>query len=226
MQSNAHGSNNSKAKYEMNGKYLEVVTEERDLGVIFQNDLKCSRQFLKAVNTANKFLGMIKRSFSVRDQEVILQLYKSLVRPHLEYSIQAWRPLFQKEIDLIEGVQRRATKLISDLEDKSHENRLRVLNLTTLESRRIRGDLIEVYKIFKGFDNLDPTVFFELSTAPTRGHSLKLVKPRCRLDVRKFSFAHRVVDAWNSLDDSIVACDSINSFKNRLDKFMQGRGFI
>jgi hypothetical protein len=154
------GLNNSKANYEMNGKYLEEVTEERDLGVIFQNDLKCSRQCLKAVNTANKVLGMIKRSFSVRDKDVILQLYKSLVRPHLEYSIQAWRPHFQKDIDLIEGVQRRATKLISDLKDKSYENRLRILNLTTLETRRLRGDLIEVFKIFKGFDNLDPTVFF------------------------------------------------------------------
>ena len=103
---------------------------------------------------------MIKRSFSVRDKDVILQLYKSLVRPHLEYSIQAWRPHFQKDIDLIEGVQRRATKLISDVKDKSYENRLRILNLTTLETRRLRGDLIEVFKIFKGFDNLDPTVFF------------------------------------------------------------------
>ena len=99
------GLSNSKANYEMNGKYLEEVTEERDLGVIFQNDLKCSRQCLKAVNTANKVLGMIKRSFSVRDKDVILQLYKSLVRPHLEYSIQAWRPHFQKDIDLIEQVQ-------------------------------------------------------------------------------------------------------------------------
>ena len=62
--------------------------------------------------------------------------------------------------------------------------------------------------------------------APTRGHSLKIVKPRCRLDVRKFSFAHRVVEMWNSLDDGIVACDSITSFKNRLDRFVYGRGFI
>ena len=84
------GLNDNKANYEMNGKYLEEVTEERDLGVVLQNDLKCSKQCLKAVSTANKVLGMIRRSFSVRDKNVILQLYKSLVRPHLEYSIQAW----------------------------------------------------------------------------------------------------------------------------------------
>jgi len=73
---------------EMNGKCLEEVIEERDLGVIIQSDLKCSQQCLKAVSTANKVFGMIKRSFSIRDKEIILQLYMSLVRPHLEYSIQ------------------------------------------------------------------------------------------------------------------------------------------
>ena len=132
------GLNNNKAKYEMNGKYLEEVTEERDLGVVLQTDLKCSKQCLEAVNTANRVLGMIRRSFSVRDENIILQLYKSLVRPHLEYSIQAWRPHFQKDIDLLEGVQRRATKLIPDLKDKSYEDRLRCLNLITLETRRLR----------------------------------------------------------------------------------------
>ena len=66
---------------------------------------------------------MIIKSFSVRDKDANLQLYKSLVKPHLEYSIHAWRPHFPKDIDLIEGVQRRATKLISDLKDKSYEDR-------------------------------------------------------------------------------------------------------
>jgi ribonucleases P/MRP protein subunit RPP40 len=74
-------------------------------GVVIQNDLKCSKQCLKAVSTANRVLGMIRRSFSVRDKDVILQLYELLVRPHLEYSIQAWRPRYKKNIDLIEGVQ-------------------------------------------------------------------------------------------------------------------------
>jgi len=136
------------------------------------------------------------------------------------------RPHFQQDIDLIEGVQTRATKLISDIKGYTYEERLSFLKLTTLETRRLRGDLIEVFKMFKGFDNLDPLLFFELNTAPTRGHSLKLVKPRCRLDVRKYSFAHRVIDIWNILDDNTIACDSLNGFKNRIDKFLIGRGFI
>ena len=83
--------------------------------LVIQNDLKCSEHCHKAVNTANRVWGMIRRSFSVRDKDVILQLYKSLVRPYLEYSIQAWRPHYQKDIDLIEGVQRRATNLFQAL---------------------------------------------------------------------------------------------------------------
>jgi len=67
--------------------------------------------------------------------------------------------------------------------------------------------------MFKGFDNLDPVMFFELKTAPTRGHSLKLVKLRCRLDVRKYSIAHQVVDVWNSLDENVIACNSLNGLK-------------
>jgi len=79
-----------------------------------------STTLIKAGNTANKILGIIKRTISVRDKDIILQLFKSLVRPHLEYSVQAWRLHFQKDIDLIEGVQRRASKLITSLKDKTY----------------------------------------------------------------------------------------------------------
>ena len=127
-----------------------------------------------------------------KDREIILQLYKSLVRPHLEYCVQAWRPHMQKDIDLIDSVQRRATKRIPNLKNKTYEERLNNLHLTTLETRRLRGDLIEVFKICKGLDFVEPSLFFTFSTAPTidLGHTLKLVKPRCHLDIRKFSFAH------------------------------------
>jgi len=108
----------------------------------------------------------------------------------------------------------------------TYEDRLNILKLTALETRRLRGDLTEVFKMFKGFDNLDPLMFFELNTAPTRGHSVKLIKPRCHLDVRIYSFAHWVVDVWNSLDENVITCDSLNGFENRLDKFLHGRGFI
>jgi len=116
------GNNNGEAKYKMNGKLLEEVIEEQDLRVIMQNDMKCNSQCIKAVKTANRVLGMINRTFTVRDKSIVLQLHKSLVRPHLEYSVQAWRPHFRKDIDLLEGVQRKATKLITAIKDEIYKD--------------------------------------------------------------------------------------------------------
>ena len=175
---------------------------------------------------ANRILGMIKRNFDYLDRDMVLQLYKSLVRPHLEYCVQAWRPHLQKDIDLLERVQRRATKLVPKLKYKTYEERLTCLGLTSLETRRLRGDLIEVFKILKGFEDVDFHNFFALSNTSTRGHSLKLFKYGCRLDCRKFAFYNRIVNIWNELEEDIIACDSINGFKNRLDKYLKGRGFI
>ena len=102
---------------------------------------------------------MIKRTFTYLNKENMLLLYMSLVRPHLEYSVQAWRPHYRKDIDLIEKVQSRATKLIPQLKDKSYKERLIFLKLKTLETKRLRGLLIEVFKKFKGYDDLQPSKF-------------------------------------------------------------------
>ena len=109
----------------------------------------------------------------------------------------------------------------------AYHRKVKKLNLTTLETRRLRGDLIEMFKIIKGFDNVDyKRFFFQLSDNRLGGHSLKLFKSGCRLDCRKFSFDFRSVDLWNSLNEDIIACNSVNLFKNRLDTFLKGRGFI
>jgi hypothetical protein len=127
------------ADYYMNGTKLEANTDERDLGVIIQNDLRCAKQCAKVVKQANRTLGMIKRSFMYLNRQIVLLLYKSLVRPHLEYCVQAWRPHLQKDIKLLECVQRRATGLIPELKGKSYPDRLQSLKLPTLEERRLRG---------------------------------------------------------------------------------------
>ena len=158
------GYNNKKVKYEM-------VDKEKDLGVIMQNDLKWNSQCTKAVKTANRVLGMIRRSFSYLNKDIALHLYKTLVRPHLEYCVQAWRPHLKKDIELMEGVQRRATKLVPSMRNYSYEERLKLFGLTTLETRRIRGDLIEVFKILKGYEDVNAQTFFELSQLSTSYHS-------------------------------------------------------
>ena len=140
------GVNNPRVAYSIENKVLDGSEEERDLGVIVQSNLKVSSQCAKVVKTANKILGFIKRTFVTRDVNTIRSLYKSLVRPHLEYCVQAWRPWLKKDIELIEGVQHRATKIINGFNNLSYEQRLAAIGLTTLETRRLRGDLIEVFK--------------------------------------------------------------------------------
>ena len=144
------GRSNEKAAYKIGDSTLQVVNSEKDLGVMVQDDLKVSMQCAEVVNRANRILGMIKRTFESRSKDIILRLYKCLVRPHLDYCAQAWRPHLQKDIDILEKVQRRATRMIEGFSKMSYEDRLRELGLTTLETRRIRGDLLEVFKIVKG----------------------------------------------------------------------------
>jgi len=112
-------------------------------------DLKWDKQCRQAVKKANRMLGVIKRNFIDRSKETIMPLYKSLVRPHLEYCVPIWSPHYQKDIELVKEVQRRTTKLIDDVRNLHHEERIKRLNLMTLEKRRLRSDLIETFKHLK-----------------------------------------------------------------------------
>ena len=156
--------------------------------IIVAQTLKFSSQCVAAAKSANKTLGMINRTFVNKDKEVMLRLYQTLVRPKLEYCVQAWRPYFRKDIDLLEKVQKRATRLIISNKGLTYGERLKNLGLTTLETRRLRGDLIEVFKIFKGLDDVKPTDFFTMSNTGLRGHEFKLYKPQAHLDIRKKNF--------------------------------------
>ena len=178
----------------MGGHILEVCNSETDLRVIVQNDLKVSEQCAKVVKTANKILGMINRTFSHKSQDIIMLLYKSLVRPHLEYCVQAWRPSLVKDISLLESVQRRVTRMVPNINTLSYEQRLKYLNLTTLEMRRLRGDLIEVFKILNKFDAVDQSLFFSASETNLRGHGQKLFKHRFCTNIGKFAFSNHVND--------------------------------
>jgi len=166
---------------------LEEIQEERDLGVIIVNNLKPSQQCSKAASKAMSVLGMINRHFRRLDRQDFLILYKTYVRPHLEYCIQAWSPYLVRDIQVLEKVQRRATKLVGGIKNRTYEERLLHLGLTTLQQRRERGDMIEVYKMLTGKERVDCGQFFELALTDhgLRGHSLKLFTHRARLDIRK-----------------------------------------
>ena len=215
------GHNNVHHGYSMNGEVLQSVTEETDLGVIISNDLKPSKQCVSAVKKGNMTLGMIKRHIVSRDKSTIVRLYKSLVTPKLEYCIQSWNPSLIKDIELLEQVQHRATKLIPEISHISYHERLKHLNLSTLELRRHRGDLIETFKILKGKEGIPMNSLFSLNTSVTRGNSLKLNKPRSRLNIRQNFFSQRVINAWNQLPEFVISSTSVNGFKNTIDRHFQ-----
>lgn len=197
---------------------ISTVLEEKDLGVTMDGSL-CFRSHIgNCVRKANSMLGIIKRTFSSMGPDIFVGLYKSLVRPHVEYSSPVWSPATVEEIRLIEGVQRRGTAQIKSLEGKTYEQRLRKLGLPSLEYRRLRADLIQVYRIFQGIDKLDITDIFVLDTNDrTRHHPRKIFKGRWNYVLKRNSFQYRVISLWNILHHDTVMAHSLNDFKSKLN---------
>jgi len=122
---------------------------------------------------------------------------------------------------LIEGVQRRATKLVAGMQDFNYNDRLKMLGLQRLEGRRMRSDLIETFKIVNKKYDINPELFFQLHEGDRRGHDHKLFKKRFRLNVRQYAFSNRVIDNWNLLSTNCVNCSAINTFKKHLSSELE-----
>ena len=224
------GNNNSepmsyKLKPDISG--MDITTSEKDVGVIIDNKLSFDLHIAEKVNKANSVAGAIRRSFEYLDKDSFKQLYTALVRPHLEYANAVWNPYKKKDITTLENVQRRATKMVPGLGDKSYVDRLRDLKLPTLTYRRIRGDMIEVFKLVNDmyFDCTNLFTFRDQSESVTRRNK-KLFKHRARLDVRKYSFRNRVVDLWNSLPDSVISAETVFCFETRLDNYWKDQDIL
>ena len=181
------GHGNEDAQYTMSDTVLNTTEKENDLGLTISADMKVSEQCAIAAAKGDQILGLIRRNTGYKEKELIIPLCKTIVRPHLEYCVQAWRPYRKKDIDILERVQRRATKMIQKLRNISYEIYLKECGLTTLETRRLRGDQIEVFKILNAYKNIDRNIFFSVQEERrTRGHGITLAKKQCRLDIRKF----------------------------------------
>ena len=147
-----------------------------------------------AVAKAIQTLGMIKRSFKYLSKDLFLFLYRIYIRPHLEYCAPTWSPYLTKDIDALERVQHRATKLVKSLSTLPYENKLISLKLQSLYCCRQRGDLIKTFKILHNLTDVDLGTAFSFNTGqPTRGHPFKLIKSRCNLELRMHFFTNQVI---------------------------------
>jgi len=219
------GHGNSETEYKLKNTVIGISETERDLGVLIDKTCKPSEQCSKAAKKANQKLGYLKRTFKYIDTESFKIIYNTYVRPILEYCVQAWNPYLQKDIDILEKVQRRATKLVPELKHLSYEDRLKRLKLYSLKQRRVRGDLIETFKILKNKYNIDSTFFFKLDTGNTqlRGHNLKIHKPHLKkgLLLRHNFFTIRTINSWNQLPQRVIDANTVETFKHRLDTHWQ-----
>ena len=215
-----YGHNNKKSPLFIDGQQLNTTESERDLGVIFSNNLKWRNQIITCVGKANQILGMIRKCFVHMDVKLLRSLYVTFVRPLLEFAIPVWSPIQKGDIDLLESVQHRATRLIPSLKKISYENRLKALDLTTLSERRQRGDMIQLYKIFNGIDKLETSKTIAVQLNQTRGHRFKYQKEITKQVHRENFFFNRSANLWNSLPSEVVNAKTVNSFKAGLDCWM------
>ena len=179
------------------------------------------------VKKANQMMGLIRRVFSFLGKDMFLRLYTAFVRSHLEFSQVVWAPWKKRLIRTIESIQERATAQVDGLSRLNYADRLKALGLTTLSFRRIRGDMIEVWKHFNVYaPGTVPATFRRVERgirASTR-HPLQLY-PNIAKDgahgLQSNSFYYRTTARWNKLPTEVVTAETLNSFKNRFDKYIE-----
>ena len=134
---------------------IEKSLVERDMVLLVSSDLKWGNQVEKATKAAKAIIAQIRNSFSYFNSELVRLLYVSLVRPHLKFAVSVWNPYLKKDTEKLENAQHKATKLVANLRNEGYEDGFKILRVTTLETRRKRGDLIQFYKLLNGLEHIN-----------------------------------------------------------------------
>ena len=193
-------------RYSLNGVYLQEVVDQKDLGITVSNNLTPTRHVQDIVKKAHRKIAMFRRCFSGFDATKVKILYQSLIRPALEYASTAWSPNLKKDIDALEKVQAKCLRLCWS--DK--------VEMESLETRRMKTDLVDTYKFLHGHYKTDPDKFFSLPHKDLRGHSMKLFQRRSKTSLANHFYSNRVVKSWNNLPKQVVAAPTIAAFKQNL----------
>ena len=222
------GKNNPNYEYSMSDKNdtlkLSCTKSEKDLGVYVDPLLNFEDHITQCTNKARKMSYLIIKTISYKSKDIMVPLFKALIRPIVEYANTVWSPFKRKDINLIERIQRNFTKFIAGTSEMSYEDRLSYLNLPSLEFRRIRGDLIETYKILhQKYDPETTKTLLKLvsNDNKTRNNSLKITKYRANHDNYKYYYTNRINNLWNNLPYKVVTAKSVNNFKNQIDKTLK-----
>ena len=207
--------------YHLCGNRLKTVFETKDLGIYITSNLSWSLQATKCTNKANSVLGFVRRTVLPKNPDLFSKLYKSLVRPILEYSSPVWSPHLKKDIATLEKVQRRASRfaLGTTANDMSYEDRLKRLKWPTLEKRRTLSSLTECYKTIKGLNCLNPHEFFSFADKyrpPRSNHRFKLKTKFAKLNWYKHSLFLHIVNLWNNLRKETAEAKDLRTFRNKL----------
>ena len=159
-----------------------------------------AKKIEKSCKTANRVLGFIASNFRYKNKELILPLYKSLVRTHLEHAVQFWSPHLSRDIDKMEKIQRRATKMIPEIRNQSYDQQIQDLDLTSLVQRTLRGQLIEVLKYLNRFTTVSVRGLFDydLNDRTRNSGAKRIVKHFNTSDAQHF-YPIKMTTTWNAL---------------------------
>ena len=210
---------------------LDAVNMEKDLGITFDKRLEFDYHIQEKTKKANSMYGMLRRTFKHLDEKTFVPLYKTMARSQLDYGCVIWNPYKEKYNEQIEKVQRRATKTLPKLNKLEYIDRLKKLKLPCLKYRRLRGDLIEAYKILRGSydNNVLKNILITKDTSSVRhsqrGHQFMLQTQSYKTRFRKNYFSLRITNIWNNLPKHVVEAVSVNSFKNLVDGHFRNTGY-
>ena len=210
--------NTGPSPYKIGTRILKFSPSHKDLGVKIDRKLKFHEHIRTTANLCNAITNNIFCSTLCRDPDFLMNIYKSLVRPKLEYGSQIWNLGYLGDLRLLERVQRKWTKRVNGLGELPYAERLKQLDLYSIQGRLLRADLIQTWKILNGECGADESELFVLDNSSRRGHSRKLYLPRANLEVRRRFFSVRVIGDWNSLKEDTVSAPTINRFKSLLHR--------